>query len=86
MRFYKAKIILLSSILVVGFLSSPAKAAASCVKSSIASTPSKAFYKCSDGSSMTVTPYFQDKSKAITSGGKTLFCRPQALTGQLSCK
>jgi hypothetical protein len=61
-------------------------AAANCIKSSIASTPTKAFYKCSDGSSMTVTPYFQDKSKAITSGGKTLFCRPQPLSGKLNCK
>jgi len=31
MRFYRAKIILLSSILVVGFLSSPAKAAVNCL-------------------------------------------------------
>ena len=73
-------------MLLLNILATTETYAASCVKSSIVSTPSKTFYQCSDGSSMTVTPYFKDKSKAITSGGKTLFCRPQALTGQLSCK
>ena len=64
---------------------SESQAAPQCTKSSMASTKDRSFYNCSDGSSMTVKPYFQDKSKAITSDGKTLICR-KTISNSLSCR
>jgi hypothetical protein len=57
-----------------------------CVRSSIASTPGRDFYKCPDGTSMKVTPLTETRSKAITSDGRKLICSKKALTGNLSCR
>ena len=82
----KFLVVLLIGTLMPFALPQQALAADKCVRSSIASTPGRDFYKCPDGTSMKVTPLSETKSKAITSNGQKLICSKSALTGNLRCK